>query len=613
MQAGFSKQSLTDGEIGLLNGVVGDWSSYCELGNWKPNNPDAYQDNLRIRADIISWLCMEEDAKKLINPKGIKVCNALITDRIELLFVNLPFPLAFRYCWLDGGINLTDAQIPGLVLSDSYAADNVAAEGTTVRRDILLRNFVTESEMALSGAQLGGLLDCRGATFKKGSKLYAKDIRVEGSVLFTDGFKAEGEVQLPGARVGGDIDCSGAVFVNPGRVALNISNIDVEGSVLLESSFRAEGQVNLDAAQISGRLSCIGGIFANPGGNALTANRAIVKSAILLQDGFTANGRVNLDGVQVGGDLVCSGGNFQNSILSLTDASSTTLVDSGLNDVQNQAPTNSPTTVWPQYGRLYLDGFIYGRISSEGRIDVDKRLSWLGLQSPFYPRPYIQLAKVLRESGDEPGARRVLVRMEDLARKDNSWGPVVRPLLRLTIGYGYEPLRAFWWAAGLSALGWIIYRRSYLAGSIVPTDKDAYVEFKKPGGEIPAQYPSFSPLIYSVENSLPLVKLGQGDKWQPAPPRQSSAVRMRSATEFAYRIPREWLPDKSRSAWRVPIDKLAVLWVRAPRWLQSCWAWISATTTSPRFVMWFLWIQILLGWLLATLVIAGVSGIVHKE
>jgi hypothetical protein len=40
---------------------------------------------------------------------------------------------------------------------------------------------------------------------------------------------------------------------------------------------------------------------------------------------------------------------------------------------------------------------------------------------------------------------------------------------------------------------------------------------------------------------------------------------------------------------------------------------LSRFGTSPRFVTWFLWIQILLGWLLATLVIAGVSGIVHKD
>jgi hypothetical protein len=39
---------------------------------------------------------------------------------------------------------------------------------------------------------------------------------------------------------------------------------------------------------------------------------------------------------------------------------------------------------------------------------------------------------------------------------------------------------------------------------------------------------------------------------------------------------------------------------------------LSRFGTSPRFVTWFLWFQILFGWLLATLFIAGVSGIVHK-
>jgi hypothetical protein len=34
---------------------------------------------------------------------------------------------------------------------------------------------------------------------------------------------------------------------------------------------------------------------------------------------------------------------------------------------------------------------------------------------------------------------------------------------------------------------------------------------------------------------------------------------------------------------------------------------------SPQFVIWFLWIQIPLGWLLATVFLAGVSGIVHKR
>lgn len=91
---------------------------------------------------------------------------------------------------------------------------------------------------------------------------------------------------------------------------------------------------------------------------------------------------------------------------------------------------------------------------------------------------------------------------------------------------------------------------------MVPTEKEAYQQFKylATEGQVPAHYPTFSAPVYSLENSLPLVKLGQAAKWQPDP-----------------------APDG--------------------------WAWVR----------WFLRGQILLGWLLATLFVAGVNGIVHKE
>jgi hypothetical protein len=372
-----------------------------------------------------------------------------------------------------------------------------------------------------------------------------------------------------------------------------------------------------------------------------------------LSDGFTADGGVYLEGIQISGPLQCNAGNFQNATLDLTDASAATLIDSGLND--NESADSEPT-VWPQSGNLYLDGFTYGRISY-GKVNVVKRLDeWLALQpqSPFHPQPYMQLAKVLRESGDPDGAKKVLIEMEDRARKGDAFGPVVRPLLRWTIGYGHDPLRAFWWAAGLSAMGWIIYRRSYLAGSMVPTDKDARADFKSPAGRLPARYRPFSPAVYSLENSLPLVKLGQGDTWQPDPPGQDTSAQTRSASELAYRWARPWLavaavlvlalaiwsrlPHWFHSAvawirsmhfrtaaefiiqrkWRSLASAVLLVLVFAARrpllnWSRNRWTWLSAKTTTPRFVMWFLWFQILLGWLLATLFVAGVSGIVHKE
>jgi hypothetical protein len=206
--------------------------------------------------------------------------------------------------------------------------------------------------------------------------------------------------------------------------------------------------------------------------------------------------------------------------------------------------------------------------------------------------------------------------MEDLRRSDEEHDPIAYAedwLLKWSTGYGYHPMWAFWEIVASSTVGWIIYRRSYLAGTMLPSDKEAHEEFTKPKGGILPHYPKFSPLIYSVENSLPLVKLGQADKWQPVAPGQTAPPHKRPATELAYRVNWEWVSPKLRGAAQALLRGLAGMWDRAPEWMQKCWKWTSARPTVPRFVMWFLWIQILLGWLLATLFVAGVSGIVHKE
>jgi hypothetical protein len=152
--------------------------------------------------------------------------------------------------------------------------------------------------------------------------------------------------------------------------------------------------------------------------------------------------------------------------------------------------------------------------------------------------------------------------MEDRIWKEE--GSVAWALLRwplsLVVGYGYYPMRALLGLAILVLLGWGVYSGARAAGMMVPKDPQAYAYFKQ-NGKLPAFYEPLGPLVYSLENSLPLVKLGQTDYWRPDPAPAS---------------PAEWM-------------------------------------NSPRFLFGFLRLQILLGWILATLFIAGVTGIVQKD
>ena len=172
----------------------------------------------------------------------------------------------------------------------------------------------------------------------------------------------------------------------------------------------------------------------------------------------------------------------------------------------------------------------------------------------------LQLAKVLRESGDSDGALQVLEKMEELRRRSEENGPFARIwslFLKKSIGYGYRPGRAIWLIILLSGLGWVVYGTGYYAKTMVPTEKDAYQQFKylATEGQVPAHYPhGFSAPVYSLENSLPLVSWARPTSGNP-----------------------------------------------------------TRHQTVGLGCRWFLRAQVLLGWLLATLFVAGVSGIVHKE
>jgi hypothetical protein len=584
-----------------------------------PAKADEWGPEREIKADLIRWLCVDRDAASAVDPRGTQIHAARITGALDLAFVSVPFPLRLRRCCLTDNAILISTDLPALDLAGSRVL-SVTADGANVRGDVSLNNgFSAGGEVRLLGAQIGGNLECGGGAFKNpgGDALSADRADVEGGVFLRDGFSAEGEVRLLGAQIGGSLECSGGRFENPGKKALSADGANVKGAVFLSDGFSAEGAVRLLGAQIGGSLTCSGGTFKNPRGDALSADGANVKGSVFLGDGFSAEGAVRLPGARIECDLACSGGAFKNpgkdalsadranvkgdvflsdgfsadgtvlllgaqiggnlgfnggrlsKVIAESAAISGTLFWRGVEATEatglNLTSASTGSLVddeksWPIKGNLFLDGFVYGHISGNSPRDAKTRLRWLERQEPFTPKPYRQLAKVLRETGDDSGARRVLFEMECRRRQAGGrswyarlwgWG------LKWTIGYGFYPWRALGWLVLLTVVGWGLFRHGYLSGAMAPTDKDAYCFFRDQGWP-PDYYQRFTASVYSLENSLPFVSLGQKDHWTPDPnPRGSRPM--------------------------------------------------------PGFLRWFRWVQVLLGWLLATLFVVGVTGVVRKE
>jgi hypothetical protein len=221
---------------------------------------------------------------------------------------------------------------------------------------------------------------------------------------------------------------------------------------------------------------------------------------------------------------------------------------------------------WPAGGRLRLDGFTYGGIGGDQPATVQQRLAWIrsqyrqgpsGRWAGFAPQPYEQLATVHRQAGRDSDARTIsIARRADLRR----YGDLARYqraanwLLDKTIKYGYQTWRA---AAGLVAVYVIFLVASVIAqhhGLMIPAGNITGLHPVPVATRCMADYPCFYPAGYAIDVVIPIVNVHQADNWGP----------------------------NGHAPWG--------------------WAWATAT-----------WLATGLGWALATLLVAGYTGLARQQ
>ena len=600
----FLRKATSEGEVKLLNAQVGS-NLECDDGRFKnPGGTALSAERIKVAGSV--FLRKGFSAEGEVQLLGAEIDNNLDCDggafknpsgdalSADNARVKGDFFLRGEFS-AEGKVRLLGAQIGGNFECNGGVFKNpghetLHADGINVTGDVFLRNGTFEGEVRLPGSRIGGDLDCDSGTFVNSDHetLRADGIRVSGDVFLRNG-TFEGEVRLLGGQIGGSLECDGGEFKNPGGDALDADGVNVVGDVFLRKE-TFEGKVRLPGARIGGNLECDGGVFKNPGGNALTAENAKVEGDVFLRSGFRGEGKVVLFGVQIGGGLSCRRGMFSTldlrtaivkgifnwSKIQGVNATRLDLRDASASAVLDEEPS------WPDKGNLSLSGFTYSRISG-GPTDAEARLKWLDRADRFTLQPYRQLAKVLHETGDERGARRVLFEMEHRRRKQQDRDSLARSwswLLRWTIGYGQMSWRALLWLLGLSFVGCMISGFGYLGGAMTPNDEKAFAVFEQRGYP-PDYYPQFNPLVYSFEDSFPLVNLGVKDHWAPS---QEGSPKLPVLHCFSL----HWMRD------------VTLRGVHPFRW------------NAPVFLRVWSWLQVPLGWGLATLFVAGLTGIVKS-
>jgi hypothetical protein len=578
-----------------------------------PANAGSWIADRVVRAECIAWLCTDREASALVTHRGIQIIGMRIDGQLDLSYAEINFPFRILNSAFTGSIFLVDTQLSfpsleGCQIKELYA-DRLKIPGSLLLRD----GFKAEGEVRLVGATIGGNLECDGAQFlnSKGRAFNANGVEIKGDAFF-NGFKAEGEVTLVGATIGGNLECDGAQFLNSNGDAFSADGVGIKGDAFLRNGFKAEGEVRLLGATIGGSLNCNGAQFLNSKGDALSADGAEIKGDALLRNGFKAEGGVRLVGAIIGGNLECDGAQFLNSKGGAFNADAAEikgsaflrnrfkaegevrLVGATIGSLQIREVLGPENIVldlrsanvrtfrddeqsWPAKDRLFLDGFRYERLDAESPLDAKSRKKWLRRQpsKKFLPQPYEQLAATLREMGHEPEARLVMIaknreraRFSHFPRQGWWW----YNLFGRIISYGYAPWRAFVMSVAMIVIGAFLFSYGFSHDLISPTKESAYE--KNSSGQVVIvnkkpkradDYPVFNPFVYSLESFTPLLKLDQSANWAP------------NANHVAQ--------------WRVG------------RW--------EMTVTGGE-LRWYLWFHIIAGWVLTTLWVGAVTGLVKS-
>jgi hypothetical protein len=240
------------------------------------------------------------DRATLTNPDGDVVTADGLTCDGDVLLDNAQ---------ITGEIRLLSARLGGQLSCDKATLTNsdgdvLSADGLTCDGDVLLDNAQITGGIRLLSARLGGQLSCDEATLTNpdGRALNAEGLTADSDVFLRDA-DVTGEIRLLGAHIGGQLTCDKATLTNPDGQALNADGLTCDGDVLLDNA-QITGGIRLLSARLGGQLSCDEATLTNPDGRALNAEGLTADSDVFLRDA-DVTGEIRLFRAHIGGQLTC--------------------------------------------------------------------------------------------------------------------------------------------------------------------------------------------------------------------------------------------------------------------------------------------------------------------
>jgi uncharacterized protein YjbI with pentapeptide repeats len=291
-----------------------------------PARGGRWGDDRTVRASFLRDLLVQarEPAADRMS-RSLRLRGARISGPLDLEHLELARPVMLQDCCFAEPVKLRQARAADVRLPGCHLP-NLQAAQLEVRGNLIL-DGLTATSVNLHAARIGGILSLNGAHLDNpdGTTLWANRLTVGQNMTCGSGFNSTGMVTLRGANITGSLSFTGASLSNASaeQCALDAQGMKVSYALFVGSSnldpggFNARGGLRLVGVQVDGFVCCwdahIAGLKQDGQTSwAIAGNGLTVSANLNFNRGFAADGEIDLTYARIGGQINFAGATLSN-------------------------------------------------------------------------------------------------------------------------------------------------------------------------------------------------------------------------------------------------------------------------------------------------------------
>ncbi|MEZ2188850.1 hypothetical protein [Corynebacterium sp. CCM 9204] len=334
--------SKIDGPLNLTNATLTNQPGYALHLDHTTVSEGVLADHLktvgevRALAAIINGSFRLNNAK-LTNPhsKALTLNNTIITDRLIARQLTAQGEVRALGATISGPIHLNSAK---LVNPSGHA---LHLDRATITGGLFADKLKTKGEVRILGATIDGQINLQNAKLENplGLSLILNRTKISGR-LFADKLETKGAIRILGSTIKGPLHLNNAKLTGP----FKLNHTTITGG-LLAVNLHTEGELQAPGITINGQFNLTEAELINNNGRALTLDGATITDG-LIAESLTARGEIRATGATIKGQIILTTGAELDNIY--------------VDNIYGRALTLDGATI--------TDGLIIGRLTTHGEV-----------------------------------------------------------------------------------------------------------------------------------------------------------------------------------------------------------------------------------------------------